>query len=124
MLTVGMLHILQQVTPWYRPQAWQELLTFWHVPLPAAAATALIVTAVVGTLLVLFGFMGRLGAILLFFPIGFDIATRGLLWDNGLALVCALCIALLGSGRFSLWQPEDAFVSQRRGAKETNATDQ
>jgi CDP-diacylglycerol--glycerol-3-phosphate 3-phosphatidyltransferase len=122
-LTVGMLHILQQVTPWYRPQAWLELLASWHVPLPAVPATALSVTAVVGTLLVLFGFMGRLGAVLLFFPIGFDIATRGLLWDNGVALVCALCIALLGSGRFSLWQPEDAFVSQRSGAKETNVVD-
>ena len=77
----------------------------------------------VGTLLVLFGFMGRLGAVLLFFPIGFDIATRGLLWDNGLALVCALCIALLGSGRFSLWQPEDAFISQRSGTGENNVVD-
>jgi CDP-diacylglycerol--glycerol-3-phosphate 3-phosphatidyltransferase len=122
-LTVGMLHILQQVTPWHRPQAWLELLASWHVPLPAVAAMALSVTAVVGTLFVLFGFMGRLGAVFLFLPIGFDIATRGLFWDNGVALVCALCIALLGSGRFSLWQPEDAFVSQRRGAKETNVND-
>ncbi len=118
-LTAAMLHMMQQAAPWYRPQAWQELLTSWHVPLPSLLAAALSMTAVIGTLLVLFGFIGRLGAVVLFFPIGFDIATRGLLWDNGVALFSALYIALLGSGHFSLWQPEDAFISQRAGAKET-----
>jgi CDP-diacylglycerol--glycerol-3-phosphate 3-phosphatidyltransferase len=123
LLGAAMTHILQQAMPWYRPQVWLALLASWHVPLPGVLATTLSITAVAGALFVLIGFMGRFFAILLFFPIGFDIATRDLLWDNGLALVCALCIALLGSGLFSLWQPEDAFVSQRRGAKETNATD-
>ena len=122
-LTVAMLHMMQRAAPWYRPQAWQELLTSWHVPLPSLLAAALSMTAVIGTLLVLFGFIGRLGAVVLFFPIGFDIATRGLLWDNGLALVSALYIVLLGSGYLSIWQPEDAFISQRTGAKETNLDD-
>lgn len=116
-LTAAMIHLLQQADPWYQPQAWLELLSSWHVPLPALPAALLSVTAVLGTLSVLAGFMGRLGAVLLFFPIGFDIATRGLLWDNGLALIAALYIALLGSGRFSLWQPEDALVSRRSGTK-------
>jgi len=116
MLTFALFHMMRQVAPWYQPQAWLDLLLSWHVPLASVLATALTVLAAVGTLFALLGFMGRLGAILLFFPIGFDIATRGLLWDNGLALVCALFVALLGSGYFSLWQPEDAFIS-RRGAK-------
>jgi hypothetical protein len=85
------------------------------VPFAPAFTSALAALAVAGTLLVLLGFIGRLGAILLFFPIGFDIASRGLLWDNGLAVAGALFVALLGSGKFSLWQPEEAFFRQRRG---------
>ncbi len=122
-LTWSMVHMIQQVTPWYRPEAWQALLASWHVPQAAVLTTALTILAVVGSLFALFGFLGRLGAVLLFFPIGFDIATRGLLWDNGLALISALSIALLGSGRFSLWQPEDAFVSRRGGTKQTTPDD-
>ena len=118
LLALSMVLILQAALPWYRPQAWLELLLSWHVPLPDLLATLLSMTAVLGTLLVLFGFMGRLAAIILFFPIGFDIATRGLVWVNGLALVCALCISLLGTGLFSLWQPEDALIVQRHGGSE------
>jgi hypothetical protein len=115
MLAVSMVHIMWQATPWYQPLAWLDLLLSWHVPLANLISTLLAVLAVFGTLSILLGFVGRFGAIILFFPIGFDIATRGLLWDNALALVCALCIALLGSGRFSLWQPEEALFTQRHG---------
>ena len=114
-LAMAMVRIMQQASPWYQPLAWTDLLLSWHVPLPDILATVLAVLAVMGTMSVLLGFVGRFGAILLFFPIGFDIATRGLLWDNALALVCALCVALLGSGRFSLWQPEEALFTQRHG---------
>lgn len=122
-LTVAMFHIMQQATPWYQPQTWLDLLIGWHVPLATIPATVLAVLAVLGTLSVLFGFIGRLGAILLFFPIGFDIATRGLLWDNGLSLVSALWIALLGSGYFSVWQPEEAVVSRRSGEVESDVVE-
>jgi CDP-diacylglycerol---glycerol-3-phosphate 3-phosphatidyltransferase len=118
LLAISMLLILQAALPWYRPQAWLELLLSWHVPLPEVLATLLSSTAVIGTILVLLGFIGRLGAIMLLFPIGFDIATRGLVQANTLALVCAMCIALLGTGLLSLWQPEDAFIVQRRGGRD------
>jgi hypothetical protein len=118
LLFLAMLQIMLAATPWYQPQAWLDLLLSWHVPLPAALATILSVTAVLGTILVFLGIAGRLAAIALFFPIGFDIATRGLLWPNGLALICALCITLFGSGRFALWQPEERLVTRRSGEKE------
>jgi CDP-diacylglycerol--glycerol-3-phosphate 3-phosphatidyltransferase len=118
LLAFSIVIILRSAQPWYRPQAWLGLLLSWHVPWPELLASALSITAVAGTLMVLLGLIGRLGAIILLFPIGFDIATRGLLWTNGLALVCTLCIALLGTGLASLWQPEEAFVAQRRGGRE------
>ena len=118
LLVLAMVLILQAAVPWYRPQAWLELLLSWHVPLPDMLAGALSMTAVIGIIWVFFGLAGRFGAIMLLLPIGFDIATRGLVWLNGLALVCAMCIALLGTGLLSLWQPEEAFILSRRGGGE------
>lgn len=115
LLVMTMVLILQAAQPWSRPQAWLELLFSWRVPRPDLLASALSITAVIGTMMVFLGFMGRLGAIMLLFPIGFDIATKGQIWFNVLALVCALCIALLGTGLFSLWRPEDALIIRRRG---------
>jgi CDP-diacylglycerol--glycerol-3-phosphate 3-phosphatidyltransferase len=118
LLPLTMLQILLVATPWYQPQAWLDLLLSWHVPIPAVLATLLCVTAVLGTILIFFGIAGRLAAITLFFPIGFDITTRGLLWSNALALTCALCIALFGTGRFSMWQPDEKLVTRRSGEEE------
>ena len=115
LLFAAMVVILRAADPWFQPQNWLGLLLSWHVPVAGATATALAVVALLGITAVLLGFAGRLGAVLLFFPIGFDIATRGLLWANGLALVCALGIALFGTGPFSLWQPEAAYINQRSG---------
>ncbi|MDX1415790.1 MAG: CDP-alcohol phosphatidyltransferase family protein [Candidatus Promineifilaceae bacterium] len=118
LLAVSMALIMRSAQPWYRPQAWLDLLISWHIPVSELLATVLSITAVMGIIMALLGFVGRLGAIILLFPIGFDIATRGLNWFNALALVCALCIALLGTGVFSLWQPEEMIVSQRQGSRE------
>ena len=118
LLPLAMLQILRVAIPWNQPQAWLDLLLSWHVPIPAALATLLSVTAVLGTILVFLGIAARIASIALFFPIGFDIATRGLIWPNALALICALCIALFGSGLFSLLQPEERLLTRRSGEKE------
>jgi len=115
LLALTMALILQAVQPWIRPQAWLELLLSWHVPWPELLASALSISAVIGIIMVLLGFMGRFGAIVLLFPIGFDMATRGLVWFNTIALICALSIAMLGTGPFSLWRPEDSLINHRRG---------
>lgn len=117
LLTFSMVMILLAAQPWYMPQAWVDLLHSWGIPLPALFGAVLSLTAVGAALMVLFGFAGRVGAILLLFPIGFDITTRGLVWSNGVALICAMCLALLGSGLFSLWKPEEGFILQRKGAR-------
>lgn len=115
LLASAVLFILGAAQPWYQRQAWQELLSSWHMPMPDLFATLLSAVAVGGIIMVFLGFIGRLGAIILLFPIGFDIATRGLVWTNAIALICALCIALLGTGILSMWLPENGFIMQRRG---------
>jgi hypothetical protein len=43
---------------------------------------------------------------------------------NGLALVAALWIALLGSGYWALWQPEERVVGQRSGGEARDLAEQ
>ena len=109
LLTLAMGSILTAVSPLLQPQSWLELLLSWQMPAAPVWASLLSLVAIGGALLVFLGIAGRIAAILLLFPIGFDITTRGLAWNNTLALICALSICLLGSGLFSLWQPEEAF---------------
>ena len=115
LLPGAMFGILSAAEPWYRPGAWEALIQSWGLPGAAALASLMALTAVTGTILVALGILGRLWAILLLLPIGFDISTRGLTWANGLALVCALMVTLFGSGPYSIWRPEEAFMVHRGG---------
>lgn len=114
-LVIAMISLLSAAEPLLRPAAWEALLASWHVPLAGLLTTGLSVIAVVGTACAGLGIAGRLASIALTLPIGFDFATRGLHWDNGLALVAVTCIMLLGTGPFSLWRPEDPLVQRRLG---------
>lgn len=113
LLPGAMFSILSAAEPWYRPGAWEALLQSWGMPAAPALASLLALTAVTGTTLVTLGILGRLWAVILLLPIGFDISTAGLTWSNGLALVCALFITLFGSGPYSIWRPEEAFMVHR-----------
>ena len=116
LLLVGaMFRILRAAEPWYQPGAWETLIQVWGLPGTPFLASLLALTAVTGTILIALGIVGRLWAILLLLPIGFDISTAGLTWSNGLALVCALMITLFGSGPYSIWRPEEAFMVHRGG---------
>lgn len=112
---VSMASILHAAEPTLRPTAWQALLGSWGLPATAALASGLALIVVVGGALVAVGFAGRLAALALVLPLGFDMATRGLQWDNGLGLVAVCGILLLGTGKFSLAQPEDQFLVRRLG---------
>lgn len=118
-LAAGMASILGAAQPWWQPDLWVALLVSWGLPGAAELVTLSAATAVLGTLAAVCGCAARLAAIPLFFPIGFDIATRGLTWANGLALVSALGLALFGSGPYSLWRPEQRFL-QPRGGREAS----
>jgi CDP-diacylglycerol---glycerol-3-phosphate 3-phosphatidyltransferase len=117
LLVVGMVGVLTAVSPWYQPDPWRQLTLAWGVPplLGGGIALLLGLIAVSGTLMGGLGWLGRLGAILLVFPLGFDVAARGLLWSNGLAVACAVCLMLLGAGPVSLWRPEERFLLRRMG---------
>ncbi len=114
-LAAGLVLIFANLSPPFQPVAWQDLFTRWHLPIPAVqAAFWAVVMAAAGTAVTL-GVMGRLFSLLLVFPIGFDMIMRGLQWENGMALACVTGLMLLGTGPFSLWQPEERFVTRRAG---------
>lgn len=99
------------------PLAWRELLAGWGVPAAGVVAGLAATVAVIGGALVGLGVLPRLLSVALAVPIGFDIAARGLRWDNGLALVATIFIQLLGPGRFALWSVEERFVFHRLGGR-------
>lgn len=101
--------------PW-PPAAWVALLTGWGLPAPAALAVLATGVLLLGALLVAAGVLGRLTSLLLVFPIGFDIVTQQITWANGIALACVIMLMLLGTGPYSLWQPEERVVLTRMGA--------
>lgn len=114
-LVGGTAVILTHLSPTWQPAAWVDLLASWRLPGPGLwAVGGAIVLAAAGTAVAL-GVMGRLFSLLLVFPLGFDIITRGLTPANGLALACAVILMLLGTGPLSLWQPEERFMVRRAG---------
>ena len=62
------------------------------------------------------GIAGRAAAFVLLFPVGLSIAFGGFGPSGALALGGALTILILGTGKFSLWQPEESLFSRRAGS--------
>lgn len=97
------------------PAAWQGLLAGWGAPAPGVLAALLAAVALIGAPLAGLGILARVLAIALSLPIGFDIITRGLCWDNGLALASIVMLMLLGPGPFALWPVEERGIFRRLG---------
>lgn len=93
------------------------LLAIWllrqsdAIPLWAAPVAALAVGSV------LLGVVGRAGALALAFFAAFDATTIGLHWVNALLLACSVYILHIGSGRWSLWRPEEYYLHAKLGAR-------
>lgn len=117
-LVVTMVSIFVAAESLLQPPAWETLLLAWNVSAAGLLTVLLAVAGVVGTVLAALGILGRPAAMVLVFPIGFDIASRGLQWNNGVALVCAISLMLLGSGIGSLWPVEERFFQERLGGHE------
>lgn len=66
-------------------------------------------------LLILPGIAGRIAALSLMFVMGAAMLYAELNWGNGIALVSTIGLVILGSGRFSLWAPEETFLRRRAG---------
>jgi CDP-diacylglycerol--glycerol-3-phosphate 3-phosphatidyltransferase len=116
LLVVALAAVLRAAWP-LPPAAWRELLAGWGVPAAGAVAGLAAALAAGGGALVGLGVLPRLLAVALAVPIGFDIAARGLRWDNGLALAATVFIQLLGPGRFALWPVEERFMFRRLGGR-------
>ncbi len=74
----------------------------------------ILLQAVLGAMIGL-GIAGRAAAFVLLFPVGLSIAFGGFSPIRALALGSALTILILGTGKSSLWQPEESLFSQRAG---------
>ena len=71
---------------------------------------------VLGAILIGLGIAGRIAAFALVFPVGFTILAEGL--NNPLAILLSglLTVLILGTGAFSVWQPEDRIFTRRMGS--------
>ncbi|MBE2224325.1 MAG: CDP-alcohol phosphatidyltransferase family protein [Anaerolineae bacterium] len=110
----GLALISQLNTPW-QPSNWMALFTSWHLPGVAFIASFFALTGLLAAVMITLGMMGRTMALVVMFPIGFEMATTDASWLNGMAMVCATLIFLLGTGAFSVWQPEERFLVRRAG---------
>jgi CDP-diacylglycerol--glycerol-3-phosphate 3-phosphatidyltransferase len=72
---------------------------------------------VAAAVMVAMGAAGRVAALGLLIAACSAILAHGLDVLNGLMLACAIALMLLGSGAYSIWQPEDALLSRRAGEK-------
>jgi CDP-diacylglycerol---glycerol-3-phosphate 3-phosphatidyltransferase len=119
-LLISILMIYSIIANPFQPQQWVELFTTWHLIWPNYFATVVTIVAILGTFTTLLGIAGRMSCILLFFPIGFETIIHGLLWANTIALMSTLYLSLLGTGYFSLWQPEEKLFTINKAKKLTS----
>ncbi len=96
----------------------RHLLLAWPgSPWPYFTADLLGGLAVLTTLMVGLGVLGRVAALGLLAPTAMTVVATDLHLLNGFLLAGTIALMLLGSGRFSLWQPEEAVISRRAGEK-------
>jgi CDP-diacylglycerol--glycerol-3-phosphate 3-phosphatidyltransferase len=107
--------LIKRWVPFWQPAGWVTLFNNWHLPWPAFLATLFVFIGLVAAAMAALGIIGRVMAIVVMFPLGFDMVVNGANFFNGMAIACGVLIMLLGNGALSLWEPEDRFVKQRAG---------
>lgn len=116
-LVTAMVSVLIANRSW-PPAPWRDLVAGWGLPAPEAWAAVVWLLAVVAAPLVGLGALGRFLSVVLALPIGFDLASQGLRWDNGLALTATVFLQLLGPGPFALWPAEERTIFRRLGGRQ------
>jgi CDP-diacylglycerol--glycerol-3-phosphate 3-phosphatidyltransferase len=116
-LVLAMTRLLASAAIPFPPAAWRDHIAGWGVPAAAGWAAVVALIGIIGAPLIGLGVLSRALSVALMLPIGFDIATRGLGWINGLALVSAVFIQLFGPGPWALWPAEERFVFRRLGER-------
>lgn len=66
---------------------------------------------------VLFGLIGRAGALVLAFIAALDATLTGLHLANASLLACSIYLLHIGSGRWALWRPEEYYLHAKLGAR-------
>jgi CDP-diacylglycerol--glycerol-3-phosphate 3-phosphatidyltransferase len=92
-------------------------MLFQQAGLPFGERTVglFLILEVLGALLIGLGIAGRAAAFVLLFPVGFTIVAVGLTDGSAVLLSGVLTVVILGTGAFSLWQPEDRIFTRRLG---------
>ena len=72
-------------------------------------------SGLVAAVMITLGAMGRIMALVMMFPLGFDMMVNGANLFNETALACGVMTMLLGTGALSLWQPEEGYMARRAG---------
>lgn len=70
---------------------------------------------VILALLIVCGLLGRLAALLLLIAIGLHMSANGVDVIGALVASSTILLLFIGTGRFSLWRPEDAFLTAQYG---------
>jgi CDP-diacylglycerol--glycerol-3-phosphate 3-phosphatidyltransferase len=135
---------LDPASPTYqRLRAWVSQLLFRWIPLPIRGLLLFLLIGVltarstgwsasdlltsqspdtmilsIGLLAIVLGAAGRFSAFILLFPIGFAITGHGRVTELIILLVLDLAVLLLGTGAFSIWEPERQIFGRRWGAKD------
>jgi len=97
-------------------ERWQQV---FGSPANGSASTGAAVFASMGllaTILLLLGAVGRAAALLLMVLASVDVISVGIEPVNAWLLGCATIVLHLGSGRFSIWLPEERFLHRPLGA--------
>lgn len=94
-----------------------QAMLFQQAGLPFGERTVglFLILEVLGALLIGLGIAGRAAAFVLLFPVGFTIVAAGLTDGSAVLLSGVLTVVILGTGAFSLWQPEDRIFTRRLG---------
>ncbi len=99
----------------------RTLLAWPGSPWPTLTADLLGGLAVLATVMLALGIMGRLAALGLLAPTAMTVVAMGLNWQNGMLLAGTVALMLSGSGLLSMWQPEERLVRIRAGEKRENS---
>ena len=113
--TICTLILIGQIDNLAQPTGWVALFNRWYLPFPTAVASFLAIIGLVAMVMITLGAMGRIMAVVILFPLGFEMIATGPNGVNSIALTCVIVIMMLGTGALSLWRPEERYMYRHAG---------
>jgi CDP-diacylglycerol--glycerol-3-phosphate 3-phosphatidyltransferase len=89
-------------------------------PWPHISADILGFLAILTTVMLALGVLGRLASLGLMAPTAMTVLSQGLHLYNGLLVAGLVALMLLGSGYLSLWQPEERLLRRKAGSRSSD----